>query len=97
MELLGKNKTFFLTVITILALSAFATANTCTDAYFKLENSKDIHKIFDIKIDSTYSKDSELENYIKYFYSNEILDSIKTTSLFQGETNSSTIWNKRIF
>ncbi len=83
---------FCLIPAAIFALNNPASANTCTDAYFKLENSKDIHKIFDIKIDSTYSKDSELENYIKYFYSNEILDSIKTTSLFQGETNSSTIY-----
>ena len=86
------SKIFYLVPAAIFALIDAASANTCTDAYFKLENSKDIHKIFDIKIDSTYSKDSELENYIKYFYSNEILDSIKTTSLFQGETNSSTIY-----
>ena len=81
----------FVSVI-LLTLSTVASANTCTEAYFKSQNSKDFHKIFDIKLDSVYSKDLESESFIKYFYSNEKLDSIKSTNLFQGETNFSTIY-----
>ena len=69
MELLGKNKTFFLTVITILALSAFATANTCTDAYFNAQ----VHGVFDqeskLRIDSIFYSNSPAGwNGKKYFF-----------------------------
>lgn len=65
MELLGKSKTFFLTVITILALSAFATANTCTEAMFGVNSFVNQDKA---RIDSSYFKDNENEWTYKYIY-----------------------------
>lgn len=78
MELLGKNKTFFLTIITILALSAsFAMANTCTDAYFNAQ----AHSIFDqesnLRLDSIFYSHSEAGwNGKKYFYNESLIEKV---------------------
>lgn len=66
MELLGKNKTFFSTIITILALSAsFAMANTCTEAMFRVNSFVNQDKA---RIDSSYFNDNENEWTYKYIY-----------------------------
>jgi hypothetical protein len=77
MELLGKSKTFFLTVITILALSAFATANTCTDAYFNTQ----AHAVFDqesnLRLDSIfYSQSPAGWKGKKYFYNESLIEKV---------------------
>ena len=77
MELLGKSKTFFLTVITILALSAFATANTCTEAYFNTQ----AHAIFDqesnLRLDSIfYSQSPAGWKGKKYFYNESLIEKV---------------------
>ena len=87
MELLGKSKTFFLTVITILALSAFATANTCTDAYFNAQ----VHGVFDqesnLRIDSIfYSQSPAGWNGKKYFYYKSLIEKIMV-DFKQSETH----------
>ena len=87
MELLGKNKTFFLTVITILALSAFATANTCTDAYFNAQ----VHGVFDqeskLRIDSIFYSNSPAGwNGKKYFYNKSLIEKIMV-DFKQSETH----------
>ena len=77
MELLGKSKTFFLTVITILALSAFAIANTCTEAYFNTQ----AHAIFDqesnLRLDSIfYSQSPAGWKGKKYFYNESLIEKV---------------------
>lgn len=77
MELLGKSKTFFLTIITILALSAFAMANTCTDAYFNAQ----AHSIFDqesnLRLDSIFYSHSEAGwKGKKYFYNESLIEKV---------------------
>lgn len=66
MELLGKSKTFFLTVITILALSTMASGNTCTEAMFGVNSFVNQDKA---RIDSSYFNDNAQNEWTyKYIY-----------------------------
>ncbi len=65
MELVGKSKTFFLSVITILALSTIASANTCTEAMFGGNSFVFQDKA---RIDSSYFNERGNEWTHKYIY-----------------------------
>ncbi len=79
-------KSMFLGIsVAILTLCTIATANTCTEAIFKFNANTYINQIFGIQIDSIYIKNfPSIENTLKFYYSNDQLDSILQYSLTTG-------------
>ena len=77
-------KSMFLRIsVVILTLCSIASANKCTEAVFKLNANTYINKIFNIQIDSIYIN-TGIEKTLKFFYSNNQLDSILQYSSTTG-------------
>lgn len=106
MELLGKSKTFFLTVITILALSAFAIANTCTEAMFTVLTNPYLNPESEFHIDSSYFNEYGNKWTHKYIYEDGKIAQIQYDTKEEGEeiriypfyndTNETVLKNKDI-
>lgn len=96
---------FCLIPAAIFALNDAASANTCTDAVFKLKASIYTNQVFGIYIDSIYIKENTGdEDFQKFYYSNEKLDSIleysstkdnnPSVEYFYNDTNETILKNR---
>lgn len=64
------SKIFYLVPAAILALSDAVSANTCTDAWFKVIISNYFIPVHDVYLDSTFFKNDREETTTKYLYEN---------------------------
>lgn len=97
-------KSLIIVSIALLALGVVASANTCTDAVFKLKASIYTNQVFGIYIDSIYIKNTGDEDFQKFYYSNEKLDSIleysstkdnnPSVEYFYNDTNETILKNR---
>lgn len=83
-------------LIFLLLLSAYVTANTCTEAYFKAK----VHGYYPVEgepqIDSIYEKvslgrDHNYDHIIKYYYHNKIIERIESVHI--GDFVDTTAYN----
>ena len=83
---LGKNKLFFLIITTIWGLSVIASANTCTDAWFKVAVTPYVGTESGSRIDSSYFNEyGDNEWTHKYIYENGKIIQMKYDTKEPGE------------
>jgi hypothetical protein len=74
-------------LLCLAILAVFAAANTCTEAWFKINSIGAFANKDEPRLDSVYSKQDESEWTKKYFYSDGLVDSMAQVSSVPAEVS----------